>query len=468
MRWKTVAAVAFLLASLASHAAELTRADLQHAGRLREAGLASRLAYQLVASLTTEVGSRAAGSPGDARAVAWAVDQLQRLGFASVRADPVPMKAWRRGPAQAQVTAPFEQPLEILALGNSVATPPAGIEAEVAYYPDLAALQAETGDRARGRIVFIDQKTERTRDGSGYGSAVAARSTGAVEAAKRGAVALAIRSIGTDRNRLAHTGGMRYDAAVPRIPAVAVSIPDADLVARMAAHPATAARPLRMHLKVHTESDVAITTHNVIAEIPGTDLAGEIVLLGAHLDSWDVGTGAIDDAAGVGIVTAAAKVILDGGRKPRRTIRVVLFGNEENGLDGARAYGERYKDQPHQLVAESDFGAGKVWRFSSRVLPEALPEVARIATVLQPLGIAAGDNEGRPAPDAAVLMGTQRWPAFDLRQDGTDYFDWHHTNNDTLDKVDATSLPQNIAGWAVAAWLAAQSPVAFGPLPATP
>ena len=215
------------------------------------------------------------------------------------------------------------------ALGNSVPTPAEGLEAEVAWYPDLAALQADTSGRPRGRIVFIDQKTERTRDGSGYGRAVAARFAGAVEAARQGAVALGIRSIGTDRHRVAHTGAMAYDLNVPRIPAFAVSVPDAELIARLNAR----GDSMRMQLHLASRADVEATTHNVIAEVPGGELADEVVLLGAHLDSWDVGQGAADDGAGVAIVLAAAASLQRAGLRPRRTVRVVLFANEENGFD---------------------------------------------------------------------------------------------------------------------------------------
>lgn len=441
--------------------------DLSRAAALREAGLRSGLAYELVRDLTTEVGPRAAGSAGDAAAVAWAQARLRALGFPVVRAEPVPLQAWRRGEASARITAPFPQPLVVTALGGSVSTPPGGIAAEVAYYPDLAALRADRSTRAAGRIVFIDQKMQRTRDGAGYGQAVAARALGAIEAARRGALAVVIRSIGTDHDRVAHTGAMRYDPALPRIAALAVSVPDADLIARQAQHPATATRPLALHLQVQAQEGVAAQSANVVAEIPGTDLADEVVLLGAHLDSWDTGQGAIDDAAGVGIVTAAAQLLLEGPR-PRRTVRVVLFANEEHGFDGARAYAERHAAQVHQWVGESDFGAGRVWRLRSQVRAQALAQVARIARELAPLGIAAGDNAGTPGPDAALLMRVRRWPGLELSQDGSDYFDWHHTPNDTLDKVDPLTLPQNVAAWAVATWLAAQSPVPFGPLPPAP
>lgn len=437
-------------------------ADLRAAVTLRETGLKSELAYELVDSLVTEIGPRPAGSLNDQRAVDWAVERLKRLGFSNVRAEPVPLRAWKRGEAHAHITAPFPQPLVMTALGNSVATPKEGLHAEIAYYPDLAALKADSSERAQGRIVFIDQKTERSRDASGYARAVAARIQAPLEAAKRGAVAVAIRSIGTDRDRLAHTGTTRYAEGLSRIPALAVSVPDADLIARMTRYE----QPIKMHLLLRSEAGIAALSHNVIGEIPGRELPEEVVLMGAHLDSWDLGPGALDDGAGVGIVTAAARLMLEAGLQPRRTVRVVLFANEENGFDGALAYAEKYKGQLHQFVGESDLGAGLVYRFQSRVRPEALPVVRRMAELLAPLGIAAGSNEGTPGPDAALLMRRNGWPALELSQDGSDYFDWHHTPNDTLDKIDPAKLRQNVAAWAVMGWLAAQSPVGFGPLPA--
>jgi hypothetical protein len=260
---------------------------------------------------------------------------LRGLKLQQVRADPISLRVWQRGPASARLVAPVAEPLVMAALGNSVAAPEGGIEAELAYYPDFAALKGDHSDRARGRIVFIDQKTERTRDGRGYSAAVPARSQGAVEAAKRGAVALAIRSIGTANERIAHTGAMRYELGQPQIPAFAVSVPDADRIALLHASNA----PLRLHFTLAARSGVEVVTHNVIGELPGTDLAEEIVLLGAHLDSWDLGVGALDDGAGVAIVSAAAGVMQrlaeQTGRRPRRTVRVVLFANEENGFDGA-------------------------------------------------------------------------------------------------------------------------------------
>lgn len=434
-------------------------ADLRHAAALRDAGLRDTHAARLLHELADGIGPRPAGSDGDRRAVAWAQDALRGLQLAAVRAEPVPVRVWQRGPASARLLVPGPRSLVMAALGNSVPTPAGGLEAELAVYPDLAALMADTSDRARGRIVFIDQRTERTRDGSGYGRAVGARIAGPVEAARRGAVALALRSIGTDHEAIAHTGATRYDLRVPRIPAFALSVPDAEHIAALHA----AGTPMRMQVSLQAWSDVEAVTHNVIAELPGGDLAQEVVLIGAHLDSWDLGQGALDNAAGVGIVSAAAAVIAAGGRRPRRTIRVVLFANEENGFDGARAYGDRHGSAIHQLVAESDFGAGAVYRLSSRVQPEAGPLVQAMAGVLAPLGVELGGDQATPGPDAALLMRRHRWPALQLHQDGSRYFDVHHTERDTVEQAEPAALRQNVACWAACAWLAAQSPTPFGP-----
>lgn len=452
------------LAGHGQSAPAFTDADLAHAVALREAGLKSGLAWELMASLVREVGPRAAGSPGDAKAVAWAQAQFRRLGFANVRAEPVPLVAWQRGATSLQVVGPQGRQLVVAGLGNTVGTPEGGVEAEVAWYADFADLRNDQSDRARGRIVFIDQKTDRTRDGSGYGRAVLARVIGAVEASRRGALAVAIRSIGTDRDQIAHTGALRYDANVAAIPAVAVAVPDADWLAERAAR----GEPLRMRLQMARTAKIEATSHNVIAEVPGTDLAAEVVMIGAHLDSWDITPGAQDDASGVGIVTAAAKVLLDGKLPPRRTVRVVLFANEENGFDGANAYGRAYGSVTHQLVGESDFGADRIWRLRTRVRDAALPAWQRIAEVLQPLGIAADGNNGSPGPDAGVLSRAQGWPGVELTQDGTRYFDVHHTVNDTVERIDPATMPQNVAAWASVAWLAAQSQVAFGPVERRP
>ncbi len=462
-------------------APRLAEADLAFARQLRSAGLADTRALALVQRLTQQVGARPAGSAADARAVAWALAEARALGLPRVWQQPVPLRVWRRGPAQARLVAPEPRALVMAALGNSVGTPAGGLEADVAWYPDFQALKDDRSEHARGRIVFIDQRMDRSRDGSGYGRAVPARFGSAAEAARRGALAVVIRSIGTsganpalpgEPDRVAHTGAMRYDDDAAQIPALAVSVADAEHLAALHA----AGQPLRLALQVASQLGVDALSHNVLAELPGQGaLASEVVLLGAHLDSWDVGEGAVDDGAGVGIVLATLGLVAGQLRDApdalagasRRSIRVALYANEENGFDGALAYSRAYGHEPHQLVSESDFGAGPAYAWRHRVRPEALPVMAQMAAELAPLGLPpAAGNDATPGPDAAVLMRRHRWPALQLHQDGSRYFDVHHTPHDTFARLDGSALPQNVAAWAVLAWLAARAPVAFGPLPA--
>ena len=287
------------------------------------------------------------------------------------------------------------------------------------------------------------------------------RTRGASAAASKGAVAVVIRSVGTDSNRIAHTGTVTYEPAIPKIPAVALSNPDADILAWHLRDEKTAS--LRI-FSTARQLDPAWSA-NVIGEILGNKRPDEIVLLGAHLDSWDLGTGAVDDGAGVAIVTAAARLIGQLAQRPARTIRVVLFANEEFGLSGARNYGYVHRGEvdKHIVGMESDFGAGRVWRLSSQVAEDRLPAVAMIAKLLAPLGIEPGGNEATGGADLK-FMREAGMPVFSLDQDGTDYFDYHHTINDTLDKIEKAALDQNVAAMAIAAYAAASIDGDFGRL----
>ncbi|MDT8408908.1 MAG: M20/M25/M40 family metallo-hydrolase [Wenzhouxiangellaceae bacterium] len=453
-----VPAVAGLLAG-AAVAAPFSEADLETARQLREQALQDRSAYEITADLTTRIGNRLAGSANDAKAVAWAVEQLESLGFDRVWTEPATFPSWTREHEQVEITHPVSQSLVALAIGFSPSTPEGGIEAEVVMFEDLAALEAATDEAVAGRIVYISKRMERARDGSGYGATVAARSQGSMVAAAKGAKALVIRSVGTSTNRFAHTGTMRFDAGSRRIPAAAISNPDADQVERLIALGET----LRMKVDIGAQINQTYTSQNVMAEVTGGRLKDQYVALGAHLDSWDVGTGAIDDGAGVGIVTAAAKMILDHDRRPDRSIRVILFAAEEIGLWGGRAFAQAHKDQVEniQLGAESDFGAGPVYRISANVAEQARPVIEAIHAELEPLGIALGEGPARGGPDFSP-MAPYGMAAVDLSQDGSRYFDYHHTENDTFDKIDPEEMSQNVAAYVVLAWLAAQSPVDFG------
>ncbi|SDK12221.1 PA domain-containing protein [Ferrimonas sediminum] len=453
---------AALLAAQTAFAAPFSDSVLQHTEDLRHHAMISHRPWQILESLTTEVGPRLPGTEGDRRAVAWAQETLNKLGFDRVYAEPVTVPHWHRGHAEASITAPFPQPLVISALGNSIGTPTAGVEAEVVAFADLQQLKDAPEADVKGKIVFIDNKMERYRDGRGYGPVVKARGKGAVEAARKGAVAMLLRSVGTDSHRFAHTGMMRYADGITQIPAAALSNPDADQLTRMLNRP----QPVRVKLQLGSEDRGPQTSYNVIAEITGSRYPDEIVLIGAHLDSWDEGTGALDDGAGVAIVTAAAKHILERGKRPQRTIRVVLFAAEEVGLVGAKAYKAAHQQELDKLyiAAEADFGAGPVYRLDSRVNDSALPMMDQVAMLLAPLGVTRGGNTSWGGPDVSILP-EAGVPVAGLALDGTDYFDFHHTADDTLDKVDPQALRQSTAVYTLYAWLMANAEQPLRPIP---
>ncbi len=463
MKFKSLFISSLLLASqsalLTAETPSLDAKDIKIAEQLRDEALKSSKGYAIVESLTTEVGPRMAGTAGDAAAVAWGEAKLKELGFDKVWKEPVTFPTWKRGVETAEVVSPFPQPLVITALGFSVGTPKGGLSAEIKAYETLQDLKDAPENDAKGKIVFIKYRMKKARDGSGYGPAVSARGSGAVEAAKKGAVGILIRSIGTQSHRMAHTGMMRYSEDVNKIPAAALSSPDADLLENML----TRGKPVTVKLTLGSYDGPEYTSYNVIGEITGSEKPGEYVLIGGHLDSWDLGTGALDDGAGIAITTAAAELISRLPERPKRSIRVIMWANEEQGLVGARAYAEMYKDKLANIItgAESDFGAGRIWRIDSRVKPEALSVAKDIAKVMEPLGIKYGNNRAGGGPDLIPLrqLGVS---VFSLRQDGTDYFDYHHTPDDTLDKIEKEALDQNTAAYVVLAYLAAQMNGDFG------
>jgi hypothetical protein len=429
------------------------------AQELMRQGLADRRAYDIVESLTTEVGPRLAGTEAEARARQWAVNTLESLGFDKVRVEPFKLPLWIRGVETADIIAPYPQPLTITTLGGSASTGPEGVTGEIAAYPDIASLTSLPDGALKGKILFVDEVMTRTQDGSGYGVAVRKRRMAAYEGERLGAKAALIRSVGTSSHRFAHTGQMRRvtEDGSPGIPTAALSAPDADQLARILGRGETVALKLVLTPQTLPPSE----SGNVIAEIPGREAPEEIVLVGAHLDSWDQGTGAVDDGAGVGIVVAAARLVKETAQ-PRRTIRVVLFGAEEVGLVGAKAYAEQHAAnlKQHIVAAESDFGAGKIWRFETRVAEEKLALARAIGEVIRPLGIGPGHNMAYGGPDLKYVR-EAGVPVVTLKQNGWDYFDLHHTPNDTLDKIDPEELAQNVAAYAAFMYLAAEMPGHF-------
>ena len=410
---------------------------------IREAALKDDVAWDFTEGLTTEVGPRPAGTPQEARARDWAVAKLKALGFSNVRAEPYTMPVWVRGQDEARILSPFPQNLVLAALGNSGSTSDKGIEGEIIYFPSIDALEAASAASLKGKIAFVDHGMGATQDGSSYGYYGAARRQGPSIASKKGAIAILIRSIGTDHHRVPHTGVQMWaDGATP-IPAAALSVPDAEQLVRVVKR----GQPVKVHLTLTSKMLKDQPSGNVVAEIPGSDPAAGVVVAACHLDSWDQGTGAIDDATGCGIAAASALQVAKAGQ-PRRTIRVLMAGAEEVGGDGARAYFKAHGTERHALAMESDFGADRVWRVDFK-LPQGHDDLAkRIAMALAPLGIAAGRQEAGGGADIAPLV-KAGVPVIDLQQDGTRYFDLHHTPDDTLDKVDVAQLRQNVAAWAV-------------------
>ncbi len=461
-RFVCLSAAAFCGLLLLSAACFAAPAAPGTAEALRDSALQGTRAYEIVSSLTTEVGPRPAGSEAFQRAVTWGVRTLKELGFQNVRAEKVTLPHWDIGTGEGHITAPWPQPMVLTALGGSEPTPDAGIDAEVVQVASLDALKAIDAAKVKGKIVFINKRMERHKDGTGYRDAVPGRTAGAAVAGKLGALAVLIRSVGTDTNRLPHTGAMNYEKGGPRIPAAALSVPDADVLEKEIA----SGKPVTFHLRLTSHYLPDADGANVIGEIRGREKPDEIVLLGCHLDSWHLGTGAIDDGAGCAIMIEAARRIGALKEKPRRTIRVVLYANEEFGLNGAIAYAKEHAAElpKHILAGESDLGSGRVFSVSSRVAPETLPALAEIVKLLAPLGIAQGDNAAFGGSDL-IPLAPARVPVLSLEQDASLYFDWHHSANDTLDKIDPKDLDQNVAAWAAAAWTAAEMKGDFGRAP---
>jgi len=412
----------------------------QQVAQLREAALHDDYAWDITEGLTTEVGQRLAGTEAEARARDWAVAKLKAMGFSNVRVEMFEMPIWTRGPEAAEILAPFPQKLAVAALGNSASTGAEGVTGQVVGFDTLGDLEAAPDEAVRGKIVFVSHAMPRTQDGSGYGYFGGPRRQGPGIASRKGAIAIVIRSIGTDYHRNPHTGVMSFPEGVKPIPAGALPLPDAEQLQRILKR----GKPVTMHLTLVSQRGRG-ESGNIIAEVPGRDPKLPPVLVGGHLDSWDQGTGAIDDATGVAIAAASAKRIMDAGR-PLRTIRIVWFGAEEPGLMGGQDYLKKHGTEAHYALAESDFGAGRIWRVNSKLGKDREGEAKLLQAALAPLGIVPGDLDKADGSDIEPLLDAGM-PGVGLSQDGTYYFDVHHTPDDTLDKVDPEALRQNVAAW---------------------
>ena len=413
-------------------------------------------AWDIVADLTTEIGARLDGSPREAAAREWAVARLTTLGFKNVHTEPFTIPGFVRGAESARLTGPYPHDLHITALGNSVPTPKGGLTAQLVYFASLEALKAAPAGSLTGKIAFIDNQMLPNQDGSGYGPYANARRQGPAVAVTKGALATVIRSAGTDHNRDPHTGVTNFPAGSRAIPAGAVSAPDADLITRIA----VTGKPITINLVLESHPQANMPSGNVIAELPGRDPSLPPVLAACHLDSWDLGTGAIDNAAGCAIITAAA-MRAQGAGQPLRTIRVLWSGSEELGGFGGIAYAKAHAKEPHALAMESDFGSDRVWRVDLNFASANKPLGEKISAALAPMGIVTGATKAGGGTDVGPIIAAQKLAVVDLRQDGTRYFDLHHTPDDTLDKIDPVQLDQNVAAWAAVFAVVANEPAAI-------
>ena len=426
------------------------------AGSILGEALVSGTGWERLAWLSDRIGPRLSGSENLERAVKWAAQEMKRDGLDRVWTEKVKVPHWVRGQEFGRIESPMAYPLSLLALGGSIGTPQGGITAEVVEVASFDELR-ELGDEAEGKIVLYNKEIFPNGGREhGYGSAVGLRHAGAREAAKQGAVAVIVRSLGTADFRLPHTGSMRYDEEgdTPKIPAAAISAEDAGLIHRLLA----SGERVRVHLSLGCHSLPDAESANVLADLRGREKPEEIVLIAAHLDSWDVGTGTIDDGVGVVIVMEVLRLLRSLDLRPRRTIRGVLFTNEENGLAGGKNYAEVHAGEVarHMVAIESDSGGATPLGFGLSAGEGGVEMVEAIAAHLSVIGASQVTSSGGGA-DISPLR-SLGVPTMSLRQETTHYFDYHHTMADTLDKVDPGDLARNIAAMAVMAYALAEMP----------
>lgn len=432
--------------------------------KVQQAALSSDYAYSQLAYLCNNIGPRLSGSPQSQAAATYVAAELRKLGL-EVKMEKVLVPHWVRGLETGELTdfagmaANTTQKIALTALGGSVATPAQGITAEVIVVNDFDELQALGRDRVAGKIVLFNAKFDQQLADNGfagqaYGQAAIYRGIGASSAARLGAVAALNRSAGGADYRLPHTGALRYADDAPKIPAAAVASEDADLLAYL-----TKDGAVKMHLVLTPQTLPDEPSFNVVADLKGSEHPEQIVIVSGHLDSWDLGRGAIDDGAGVVMAMQTAQVLKQLGLRPKRTIRVIAWMNEENGLAGGRAYAEDHKSEiaNHFAAIEADLGAGHPLGFYASGKPEILTLLQPLAVILQSQGAGVTRAAGETGSDIGPL-GAAGVPTFAPIQDSRTYFNYHHTAADTLDKVNPKELQENCAVIAALAYTLANMP----------
>lgn len=434
---------------------------------IQRAALESDYAYRRLAHLSNNIGPRLSGSAQAQQAVEYVAAELRKLGL-EVQLEKVMVPHWVRGEETGALTqyagmAPgTTQKVVLTALGGSVATPRDGLTAEVVVVNNFDELRALGRERVAGKIVLFNAKfDQRLADnglaGPAYGQAVIYRGAGPSEAARLGAVAALVRSVGGANFRLPHTGAFRYADDAPKVPAAAVAYEDADVIAHL-----TSEGKVRMRLVLTPQTLPDAVSYNVVADLKGSEHPEQLVIVSGHLDSWDLGTGALDDGAGCVMAMQAVQLVKQLRLRPKRTIRVILWMNEENGLMGARTYANDHKNEManHLAAIEADIGSGRPLGFYAQGKPEILTLLQPLATILQSQGAGVTRLTEETGADISVLAAAGV-PTFAPIQDTRTYFNYHHTAADTLDKVDPRDLQENCAVVAALAYTLASMPQAL-------
>jgi carboxypeptidase Q len=436
--------------------------------QLRDAALTGDYAYVHLAHLCNNIGPRLSGSPQAQQAAQYVADEMRRLGL-DVKLEKVMVPHWVRGVETGELVKftgqvpGTTQKIILTALGGSIATDADGLAAEVIVVNNFDELRSLGRGKIAGKIVLFNARFDKQMAAQGFGldaylEAVVYRGAGPSEAGRLGALASLVRSVGGADYRLPHTGAFGYAADAPKIPAAAVSAEDADLIAYL-----TAQGPVRMRLTLTPQTLPDVESYNVIADIKGSEHPEQVIIVSGHLDSWDLGTGAIDDGAGVAVAMQVAQLIKKLGLKPKRTIRVIAWMNEENGLMGGRTYAQVHKEDiaNHIAAIESDLGAGHPVGFSAHVSAKALEMLRPIASVLQTLGAGIVTRSDRAEGADVSLLDAAGVPTLAPIQDSRSYFNYHHTAADTLDKVVPRELAENAAVMTVLAYAIANLPEAL-------
>ena len=441
-------------AALAAHQLSLTDQYRDTADKLIKAAMADHEGYDRLAYLCYRIGNRLSGSVGLERAISWSVEQMKAAGLSNVRVIPTKVPHWVRNSESAKMLTPLEKPLHMLGLGMSVGTPPGGVTADTVVVSSFDELAKLGRDKVQGKIVVYNYVF------NNYGSGRNYRSSGASRAAALGAVAALVRSATPLALQQPHTGAMEYDADQPKIPAAAITPEDAYMLARFYAE----GTPARVHLEMGAQMLPDADSGDVIGEIPGKEHPEEVVVIGGHIDSWDVGQGAQDDGASIIACLQALAIIHQLGLQPRRTLRVAFWVNEENGTRGGEAYRAFVGDQLKNQVAalEMDGGAETPRGFGASVDEKSLEMLRQIGKLLEPIG--AGEiSLGGGGEDITALV-RDGVVGMSERAAGTHYFDWHHSEADTLDKVDPEDFRKSVAALAVMSFAVADMPARLTPV----